>query len=267
MPVKPIVKKSNLDQFYTKIEVAQLCMDYLYFYTNEDSIFLEPSVGAGSFYNLLPFRKVGYEIDTNCSLNGVWIKDFLSVESLLFPKKLLVIVGNPPFGSRNKLTNAFIKQSVKFSNIVAFILPNVYKKETMQRVFPADFSLVEDINLPKNSFLLDGKEYHVPCCFQIWIKNYPINLRESVKEKSYTEDFIFKKTGNYFIFGAAPSKIILREQVTSNNRGYYLTPKTEKVIDNLRNINWNNYALSSVNGNVSWFTKQMIIGIYNHNIK
>ncbi len=267
MPVKPIVKKSNLDQFYTKAEVAELCTKSLSKYTNENSIFLEPSVGTGSFYNMLPIRKVGYEIDPNCSLEGVWIKDFLSVESLLFSKELLVIVGNPPFGSRNKLTNAFIKKSIELSDIVAFILPNVYRKETMQRVFSVDFSLVEDIDLPKNSFLLDEKEYHVPCCFQIWIKQYPINLRESIKENSYTEDFIFEKTGNYFIFGAAPSKIILREQVTKNNRGYYLTPKIEKVIDNLRNINWNNYALSSVNGNVSWFTKQMIIGIYNDNIK
>ncbi len=266
MPVKPITKKSELDQFYTKIDIAQLCLDRLYLYTNDESIFLEPAAGDGSFYNLLPVRKVGYEIDSNCSLEGVWIQDFLTVESN-FPRELLVIVGNPPFGSRNKLTNAFIKKSIELGDIVAFILPNVYRKETMQRIFPQDYSLVESIILPKDSFLLDGEEYHVPCCFQIWIKNHSTNLRESIKEQAYTEDFIYEKTGNYFIFGAAPSKIIPREEVNKNNRGYYFTPKTENVIDRLRNINWNNYALSSVNGNVSWFTKQMIIEIYNDNTK
>lgn len=264
MPVKPIVKKSDLDQFYTKDYIAELCFNTLSKYTHEDSIFLEPSVGKGAFYNLLPNRKIGYEIDNNCMLSGVIIQDFLSV-SLNIPREKLIIVGNPPFGSRNNLTNAFIKKSIELGDVVAFILPNVYRKATMQKVFPNDYSLVENIILPANAFLLNEKDYHVPCCFQIWIKNHTINLRESVKEPVTTEDFIFEKTGNYFLFGAAPSKIIGKDQVNKNNRGYYITPKTENVLDSIRNINWNKYALSSVNGNVSWFSKQMIIEIYNDN--
>lgn len=77
MPISPIIKKSNLDQFYTKTDIAELCFNHVKKYSNSNSVFLEPATGDGSFYNILPENKIGYEIDENCSLSEVIIQDFL----------------------------------------------------------------------------------------------------------------------------------------------------------------------------------------------
>jgi hypothetical protein len=51
-----------------------------------------------------------------------------------------LIIGNPPFGNRNALSKRFLEHSFSFSNVgtVGFILPNVYKKHTLQSIIPED---------------------------------------------------------------------------------------------------------------------------------
>jgi len=52
----------TFDQFFTKTDVAQMCVDQLDVHSFDSCI--EPSAGEGAFYNLLPVEiRKGVEID------------------------------------------------------------------------------------------------------------------------------------------------------------------------------------------------------------
>lgn len=257
------IQKDTLDRFYTKEWVAEKCLSLLYEVVGkEDWLFLEPSAGGGSFYKNLPEgSRKGIDLDPQC--DGVVRGDYLLQPK---PNTGVVVVGNPPFGKRNSLTKSFIRHSLEAS-VIAFILPSVFKKETMQKVFPHNWSLTLSEDLPNSCFEFEGKDYHVPCVFQVWMrdKNTLPNLRESVKVKRETSDFTFTNKvdtdDKWFMFGASPSKIIPSEDVDKNNRGYYIKG-SHQVLETLRNIDWKSTACSSASGGVAWWTKQQIVDIY-----
>ena len=256
-------QKDPLDRFYTKPSVARMCVNRVLGITGEGADFTEPSAGNGSFLEFLPYNtRKGYDIHP-CH-QEILEKDYLSISP---PKG--VVIGNPPFGKRNSLTKAFIRHSLN-ADMIAFILPSVFRKETMQKVFPDNWKLVEDITLPENSFLFEGESYHVPCVFQIWVNKEGVygdigeDLRASSKEAKTTTDFTFttKKDGEWFQFGASPSRIIPAKDVDKNNRGYYIKDASQEVLDILKVIPWKEVALSSVSGGVAWFTKAQIVDAY-----
>lgn len=264
MPKTKIKQKDEFDRFYTKKDVALSCYNTVLNYVSDDDVIIEPSAGDGSFSDIIREPSISYDICPK--KNNIIKKNWFDVE---VPENS-VILGNPPYGNRNNLSKKFISHSVDKAKCIAFILPMVYKKETLQSVFPKNWCLVEEFILPNDSFLLNGEDYHVPCVFQVWIneKLYDIkynNKRESIKSKKVTNDFYFttdKKSADYFIFGASPKKLINPERVNKNNRGYYIISNIENFEEKVKNINWKKYSLSSVNGGVSWFTKQEIIDAY-----
>lgn len=265
MPVKKIQKKCDLDKFYTDPSVAQLCVDFLNYCIGDDNvnlIYVEPSAGAGYFSNLVE-GVIAYDIDP--AIEGIEQQDWLTWEKDF--KQEWVMFGNPPFGNANSLSKKFIKKGIEQGcSYVGFVLPASYKKFTTQKVFPCEWDILGTIDLPESSFLLEGNPYHVPCVFQVWKKDVKTGNR-AVKGKDYCKDIDFrftKNNGDYFLFGASPAKIIPANEVTKNNRGYYF--KTNLDLQGLRgkmsNINWKEEAMSSVNGGVSWFTKDEIIKIW-----
>ncbi len=104
------------------------------------------------------------------------------------------IIGNPPFGRQSSMAIKFIKKSCEFCDSVSFILPKSFKKDSLKKSFPLNFHLMFEIDLPDKSFLVDGKEYDVPCVFQIWKKQ---KINRIAKQKLEPLNFIFvKKTDN-----------------------------------------------------------------------
>lgn len=266
MPKKQIVKKQELDKFYTKPNIAKECYNILLPFVQDGDIIIEPSAGNGSFLDHIRQPRIAYDIEPEHSqiIKGNWFEQIVPENS--------VILGNPPFGSKNDLTKKFIQHALNNAKIIAFVLPMVFRKETLQKTFPDNWKLVIDHELPYNSFLLNNTDYHVPTTFQIWIKDDTTNwknLRESVKPIQTTTDFKFvnKVEATHFIFGAAPQKIIKPEMVTEHNRGYYIKSLTPDVEEIIKSIQWKKYALSSVNGGSAWFTKQQIINIFAENTK
>lgn len=255
MPKKAIIMKDSLDRFYTKDSVAFECLNILQKYTSEQDLFVEPSAGGGAFFRQITGRKVGLDLSPECA--GVTQMDWFDYD---LPDHC-VVVGNPPFGSRNTLSKLFVRKACTRAKVVAFVLPSSFRKETTQCVFPHDWCLAEQWDLPHNSFLLEGEEYHVPCVFQVWMKNSDINLRESVKVKATTARFTFtnKDLASHFVFGAAPQKIIEKSLVKPSNRGYYLSIEDESVLEDFAKVDWKSYANSSVSGGVAWYSKQEII--------
>lgn len=161
--------KSELDQFYTNPDIAKLCYKELTkrYRLRKFSLLLEPSAGDGSFYNLFPEDiRLGLDLEPNCS--GIKKQDFFTFTPTQVGK--IATIGNPPFGKNANLAIKFFNAAAKFSNVIAFIVPKTFQKQSVHNKLSLDFKLVLNTDLPKNSFLLNGSSYDVPCCFQIWEK-------------------------------------------------------------------------------------------------
>ena len=133
----------------------------------------------------------------------------------------VLVVGNPPYGQYHTLSSAFIKHAISFSNVktVAFILPNVYRKHTRQRVIPKQWRIAFITDLGKNCFVLDGKDYHVPAGFFVIDRSSGPDLRVHVPDRiTGTNDFDFAKPDDFdvFVFGASPKRVITNP--APNNR-------------------------------------------------
>ena len=141
MPKTKITQKDVLDKFYTKPQVAAQCVETLLSLTSQDMNFVEPSAGSGVFKDALLVSGVNrckvscYDIKPE--RDDIEQQDFLLLQKEnLKDKENVVFIGNPPFGSRNKTTDLFIKHCIRLeADTIAFILPEVYSKFVKQKVF------------------------------------------------------------------------------------------------------------------------------------
>lgn len=164
------MKNRELDQFYTNTDISFKCFKLLKEHINLDdySVFLEPSAGNGSFYNLLPLdKRIGLDIDPKIS--GIEKINFFDYIPDFLDKRVLTL-GNPPFGKNSNLAVKFFNKSAEFSDCIAFVLPKTFRKASIHNRLNEYFHLIFDEETPKNSFVFQGNAYDVPCCFQIWIK-------------------------------------------------------------------------------------------------
>ena len=221
-----IMKKNlsnELDEYYTKPEIA------IYLYKKTCSIiskyddvkkytWIEPSVGNGDFYKLLPKKKT-IGIDIKKTKFNTIKKNYLEYE---LPKTPCIVIGNPPFGHRGVLALQFIQHS-KNAEYVAFILPMFFqsKGKGSIRYRVKGLNLLYEVVLPENSFYIGDKAIDVKCCFQIWSKYHsavkeefswynnsnsePFSNIVSVKTVSLAKnrecgkEFIFNKKANHYL--------------------------------------------------------------------
>ncbi|MDR1544768.1 MAG: hypothetical protein LBS50_10275 [Prevotellaceae bacterium] len=150
-----------LDQYFTNKELAQNLFAKTheiiskYEKNIEKYVWLEPSVGEGCFFDLLPENKrIGIDIEP-------LRKDIIKSDYLKFeiPNKKLIIIGNPPFGHRGVMALNFINHSQK-ADYVCFILPMFFeskgKGSVKYRV--RGFNLIHSERLPKNSFYVPATQ-------------------------------------------------------------------------------------------------------------
>ena len=168
-------KRDIIDQFYTKRDISLKCINLLLsiLNINNNDLFIEPSAGDGSFSDY--FKENNYNINTyDLEPKKKYIKkqDFLelNIDKYQNTKNKIHTIGNPPFGRQSSLAKKFIKKCALFSDTISFILPKSFRKESYQRVFPLNFHLIKEIEIEKNSFIINGEVHNVPCVFQIWEK-------------------------------------------------------------------------------------------------
>lgn len=165
----------DLDQFFTVPDVAKYCHKSLLHFMRKDGAkeahykFIEPSVGSGAFYDLLPSeRRIGIDI---MPLRSEFVEhDFLTWA----PKPnghRYAVIGNPPFGYRAWLALAFINHAATFSDYVGMILPMAFQSEgkgsPKHRV--EGLQLVHSEYLPKDSFTdAFGKPVKINGLWQVW---------------------------------------------------------------------------------------------------
>lgn len=191
-------KSKDLDKFYTNPKIARDVVDIIqqHFPLEQFDLIVEPSAGNGSFLSILPENSIGLDLEPEAP--GIIRQDFFKYESPyhpLFNNIRIACIGNPPFGSgyMNPLAKAFFNHAATFSQVIAFIVPA--KWQTSWKVhyqLNESFGLYYSEILPKNSFLLDGEPYDVPCCMQIWSKTNPQklkNLRITKRPPTEHEDF------------------------------------------------------------------------------
>ena len=122
--------KNKFDEYFTKPEIAQKLFDKFckIVGAKEDLtkfIWIEPSVGNGAFFEILPQNKIG--IDIKQTEFGTIQSDFLAYNLPKSPNQPFIVIGNPPFGHRGVLALEFIKHAAN-ADFVAFILPMFFFK-------------------------------------------------------------------------------------------------------------------------------------------
>ena len=257
--------KVDLDQFYTRKDIAKKYFDSLLDYLKKDGVkldnclFIEPSAGDGSFFDLLPEdRRIG--LDIMPMKKGIKKKDFLSWKPKKTTKKL-VFVGNPPFGYRAWLALVFMNHAAKFADYVGFILPMAFQSDgkgsPKHRV--TGLKLVHTDFLPKDSFYsLEGNNIKINALWQIWKKGinivpkkekcdnwleiFTVDLRKERLcgiDKMDSADFFIQRT----YYNEQPNLVKSFSKV-KYVCGYGLIIKKDKkkIIKLLNDADWNKYS-------------------------
>jgi len=155
--------KLHLDKYYTSPELAKYCIDKTFEIIGRENIteIIEPSAGNGSFSKQID-GCIAYDLEPDDS--SIIQQDYLKLG--LEYRKGRLMIGNPPYGSRNILSVKFYKHSLKLGDYIAFILPISQLNNTQQMY---EFELIHSENLGKR--LYTDREVH--CCFNIYKR--PIN--------------------------------------------------------------------------------------------
>lgn len=242
------LKRNNNEQYYTKEHIAENCISLTneYFPLNQFDIIIEPSAGTGVFINDLTKytpKLIAYDIDPKH--HSIIKQDYLTTHVENNNESILVI-GNPPFGRQSSLAKKFIKHSCSFANVIAFILPRSFKKDSMISCFDLYFHKVFEINLDENAFIFDDNEYSVPCVFQIWEKKEVQRITQTklVENEKYTfskdpslATFAFRRVGVY------AGKFIFENTENLSKESHYFIKSNIQINDDIKNslnsIAWN----------------------------
>lgn len=150
-----------LDKYYTTTEVAQYCIDVTQevLYHRPITEIVEPAAGSGSF-SLLLSGCLAYDIEPEHP--SIEQRDFFEYQWEYKQGRLWI--GNPPFGSRCHLANAFFKRCSLFGDYIAFIMPAAQYNNS-QRCY--EFDLIHSELLPKGTVFTDRS---VNTCFNVYVR-------------------------------------------------------------------------------------------------
>lgn len=173
------ITKSNkiLNKYYTKPNIVEKCLLELdkFFNIGNFDVIIEPSAGSGNFVKGLnkyvKDNKIkSYDIQPECK--NILKVNYLNLKTndIISNERNILVVGNPPFGRQSSKAVRFFNKSAEFANVIAFIMPRSFKKQSMQERLHKNFFLKHMIDLDDYSFYYNEKEFSIPCVFQIWFK-------------------------------------------------------------------------------------------------
>jgi len=254
------LKRDTIDKFYTNAEVVLECYKHIknHLGIKKGDLIIEPSAGNGAFIDIIKSLTDNYRFyDIEPENDEIIKQDYLDLNgnlsgnpelnSELDETMRIHVIGNPPFGRQSSLAIKFIKKSCGFCDTISFILPKSFKKDSLKKHFRSSFHLIFSCDLNENSFLVNGKEYNVPCIFQIWEKkDYDRETLEKLEPKNF--QFV-KKTDNPDIsfrrVGVYAGKIDTEIESKSSQSHYFI--KFDKVInDNTSGNTSGNTSLSEI---------------------
>jgi predicted RNA methylase len=227
------VKKSPLDKFYTKPEVAKFLISKLNL--SDFDLIIEPSAGNGAFSSQID-NCLAFDI---CPEHpSIVEQDFLLYEynGKITSSKILCI-GNPPFGKQCSLALKFIKKCSEFSDTIAFILPLSFKKSSIQNKIPKSYHLFNEVDIPEGSFLINGMSCSVPVVFQIWKNEYVDRHQE---DKVYPEGFQYtkKSTANLSVRRVGVNAGKAFYDTDKSDQSHYFIKTDANIVDALNRHQW-----------------------------
>ncbi|WEK82936.1 MAG: hypothetical protein L3I91_02240 [Mycoplasma sp.] len=240
--------KNFFDQYFTKQTVAEKLFNVAYNKINKiekkqinDFVWIEPSVGEGCFFDLLPKKKrIGIDIKPLRS-------DVVKSDYLKYPiptNKKIIVIGNPPFGHRGTMALEFINHSYP-SDYVCFILPmffsSVGKGSIRYRV--KNYHLLHEEELKPNSFYLEGgKTININCVFQIWSKKQIKKHSElnwySLKNKQEP----FNKLLSAYTVSTAKKRECGKHWIFNEKADFYIAStffKNNKIVFDFKDVKYN----------------------------
>ncbi len=174
-----ILRSNTIDKFNTNQDIANLCIEYIkkYVIPNDFDLIIEPNAGNGAFIagcKSLTYKQHFYdiEIENEEIIRHNFLQYDIYATGLYGTENKVHIIGKPPFGRQSSVAKKYIKKSCEFADSISFILPKKSFKQNSKllKKFPLNFHCVFEIDLPDNSFNIDGIPYNIPCIFQIWMK-------------------------------------------------------------------------------------------------
>lgn len=251
----------RLDQFYTKPEIARQCFDFLAKNINpcEYNLWIEPSAGEGSFYNILPEPKIGIELVSN-------IPSYINADFLKWQPEShynrAIAVGNPPFGKNASLAIKFFNHAASMVNCIAMIFPRTFQKDSIKNKLELLFHLEAEHLLPEDAFTYEGRDYSVPAVFQIWIRK--TILRQKHYPKLIHEDFLFttKENADFAVqrVGVNAGKIKDNLKEISPSSHYFIKAQNSAIKATFRRIDFASVKYKTA-GNPS-ISKGELINLY-----
>jgi hypothetical protein len=264
------------DQFFTNDTTARMCVDSLFNQLKVPvgyfDIVLEPSCGEGAFVKCLGGAKKLIYMDIDAADPTIRM-DFMTFSGM--PRRFFhrsgkrsfgtddsteragtcITIGNPPFGKNSTVAVDFFNRAAAFSDIIAFIVPKTFIKDSVKDRLDRHLFLVWDEPIKDESFIFEGKPTTVPCVFQIWVHcdsmhllKVPVGvaadkMRPLSPRLTKTDDFTFVKVDespDIIIrrVGVLAGKIFttdLHKWTTKNHYFIKITDSTRKqqVIQNL----------------------------------
>jgi len=249
------LKGNQYDQFYTKMDVSENCLNKMTIDINNFDIVIEPSAGTGSFNKAFIKKFPNYigkyiSYDIEPKYKGIIKQNYLKLDISNLKNKKVLVLGNPPFGRNSSFAKKFIKKSCKFATVIAFILSASFKKETMNKSFDLNFHCEQEFEIESNAFIVENKEHNVDCIFQVWKKGetkrklksrkYISDNFKYVKRDSKDVDFVFRRVGvkagtasrNFDSASQSNHFIKLNKEISKSD--------IDDLIIQINKINWNN---------------------------
>ncbi len=249
-----INEKNILDQYFTKKHIAEkLFKKTKSIISKYEEIgkytWLEPSVGEGCFYDLLPAKKkIGIDIDPK--RKEVIKSDYLKYK---LPNKPLIVIGNPPFGHRGVIALEFINHS-KEADFVCFILPMFFdsKGKGSIRYRVKGFDLIYSEQLSESAFYTPNSngDININCVFQIWSKKYSNPNIQDLNWYSLRDKNPFKKYLDVFTVSLAKNRECGKKWIFEEKANYYLSTtfyRENKVVNNFKKVKYKSGIAIKIN--------------------
>lgn len=113
--------------------------------------------------------------------------------------KKVITIGNPPFGYKSKLAIEFLNKSFEYSDIVGFILPKTFQKNSVKNRINLDYECVFEFDLGLTKYQNNCFVVKVPTVFQIWVRVKNKRQKQTKKTHSDKIEFTNKEKAKYAI--------------------------------------------------------------------
>ena len=236
-------RKTGKEQYFTPADLAQKLVDEVEVLGGSlrGRTVLEPAGGSGAFVIAAEQRGAKVvSLDIEPRHPGVRTGDFLTEK---FKLSGALTISNPPFGRNNALSIPFFNHAAEYSDTIAFIVPQSWRKWSVINRLDRNFHLVADHDLlidyvdAAGEPLMDRR--HLATCFQIWQRRDELRpivrvADQGIVEKCKPEDADVALV----IFGFSCGTVLTEFERVKNTTRMFLKLKHPRALEALQSVDY-----------------------------